>query len=55
MSEAKFEAILAKQMSDEDKRRRAHFVVETQHGFAAAEKQVADIVRALSALPGRSP
>ena len=55
MSEAKFEAILAKQMSDEDKRRRAHFVVETQHGFAAAEKQVADIVRALSALPGRAP
>jgi dephospho-CoA kinase len=54
MTADKLDAILKKQMSDEAKRRRAHFVVETQHGFEAAEKQVADIVRAIAALPGRA-
>lgn len=54
MSEDKLDSILAKQMGDAAKRRRAHFVVETQHGFEAAEKQVADIVRAIAALPGRA-
>jgi len=53
MTEEKFAAILAQQMSDQEKRRRAHFIVETGYGFAAAEKQVADIVRALAGLPGR--
>lgn len=54
MTDEKLDAILNKQMSDEAKRRHAHFVVETQHGFEAAEKQVEDIVRAIAALPGRA-
>ena len=35
-----------------EKRRRAHFLVDTGRGFAAAEAQVADILRALAARPG---
>ena len=52
MTEEKFSSLLAQQTSDAEKRRRAHFVIETAHGFAAAEKQVEDIVRALAGLPG---
>ena len=53
MSAAKLDAILAKQMPDAAKRRRAHFVVDTGLGFARAERQVCDIVRALAGRPGR--
>ena len=54
MDEATFAAILAKQMPDAEKRRRAHFVVDTGRGFDAARRQVADIVRALAGRPGRA-
>lgn len=53
MSEEKFAALLAQQTSDEEKRRRAHFVIDTGYGFAAAESQVDDIIRALAGLPGK--
>lgn len=53
MTEEKFSSILAQQTSDEEKRRRAHFVIDTAEGFAVAEKQVEDIIRALAGLPGR--
>ena len=53
MSEEKFAAIVAKQMPDAEKRARAHFVVDTGHGHAAAERQVGDILRALASRPGR--
>jgi dephospho-CoA kinase len=53
MSEEKLAAILAKQMPDAEKRRRAHFVVDTGRGFASAERQVGDILRALANRPGR--
>ncbi len=52
MTDEKFATILAKQMPDAEKRRRAHFVIDTGRGFAAAEHQVTGIVRALSG-PGR--
>ncbi len=53
MSEEKFAAILAKQMPDAEKRRRAHFLVDTGRGFASAEQQVGGILRALASRPGR--
>lgn len=52
MTREKFEAILAKQMPDEQKRRRAHFIVESGKGFAHAERQVADILRATAGMVG---
>lgn len=53
MNEEKFAAILAKQMPDAEKRARAHFLVDTGRGVAAAERQVGDILRALASRPGR--
>ena len=50
MTEARLDAILAKQMPDAEKRRRAHFLVDTGFGFESAERQVAAILRALSGL-----
>ena len=47
MSEAKLDAILARQMADEEKRARAHFVVDTSRGFDAARAQVRDIIAQL--------
>ncbi|TCT11902.1 dephospho-CoA kinase [Tepidamorphus gemmatus] len=54
MTEAKLEAILARQLPDRDKRRRAHFIVDTGRSFAFAEKQVDDILRAIAACPGNA-
>jgi dephospho-CoA kinase len=53
MSEEKFAAIHHKQMPDAEKRRRAHFVVDTGRGLASAERQVGDILRALANRPRR--
>ena len=53
MTRQKFEAIRLKQMPDAEKRRRAHFLVETGRGHAAAEAQVRDILKALAGRPGR--
>jgi dephospho-CoA kinase len=47
MNEAKLDALLARQMADEEKRARAHFVVDTSRGFDAARAQVRDIIAAL--------
>ncbi len=49
MTEERFAAILNRQMADQEKRRRAHFIVDTGHGLAAAERAVADILTALAA------
>jgi dephospho-CoA kinase len=48
MTAEKFEALLARQMPDSEKRRRAHFLVDTGCGFAAAERDVDAILRALA-------
>ena len=53
MTPEKFETILAKQMPDAEKRRRAHFLVDTGRGFQSAETQVRAILRALAGRPGR--
>jgi dephospho-CoA kinase len=49
MSEARLQAILARQMPDAEKRRRAHFLVDSGHGFESAERQVGAILGALAA------
>ena len=53
MTRDKFEAIRGKQMPDGDKRRRAHFLVDTGRGHAPAEAQVRGILAALAGRPGR--
>lgn len=50
MTEEKFQALLAKQMPDAEKRRRADFVVDTSKGFDSAREQVRAILRAASTL-----
>lgn len=49
MSEAKFSAILASQVPDSEKRRRADFVIDTSLGMKAARTAVAGIVAELTA------
>src|ERR1043166_7422484 len=53
MSEGKLDAILAKQTPDEEKRRRAHFIVDSSRGFDFAREQIHGILRAVAAMPGR--
>ncbi len=50
MTEEKFAAILARQIPDEDKRRRAHVVIDTSLGFDAARAQVSAFLRAVRAI-----
>ncbi len=47
MTTEKFMAIRAKQMPDEEKRRRAHFVVDTGRGVEYARRQVESFLRAI--------
>ncbi|HWW11025.1 MAG TPA: dephospho-CoA kinase, partial [Brevundimonas sp.] len=44
MTRERFEAILARQMPDAEKRRRADFVVDTGEGLEAARARVDEIV-----------
>jgi dephospho-CoA kinase len=53
MTEERLAAIRAKQMPDPQKRRQAHFVVDTGRGLASAEAQLRSIVAALAGRPGR--
>jgi dephospho-CoA kinase len=53
MTEAKFQAIRAKQQPDAEKRGQAHFVVDTSRGVPSAETQVRSILAALAGRPGR--
>jgi dephospho-CoA kinase len=48
MTAARLAALLAKQMPDAEKRRRAHFLVDTEDGLCAAERRVDAILRALA-------
>jgi dephospho-CoA kinase len=49
MTEDKLDQILSRQMPDEEKRAKAHFVVETDKGLEHAFEQVKSIVAALKA------
>ncbi|MEO3387146.1 dephospho-CoA kinase [Mesorhizobium sp. CAU 1741] len=52
MTEQKFEAILARQVPDAEKRRRADFIVDSSKGMEAARASVRDII---AQLPGGKP
>ncbi len=57
MTEEKFAALLAKQMPDPEKRRRADFIVDSSQSFDHARAQVRDILRAVAKMrtsPGDS-
>ncbi|MBV9347655.1 MAG: dephospho-CoA kinase [Pseudolabrys sp.] len=53
MNDERFEAILARQVPDAEKRRRADFVVDTSQGLDAARAQVRDILTAAAKMPKR--
>ncbi len=48
MTEAAFEAILAKQVPDAEKRTRADFLIDTSHGMDAARARVAEVIATLT-------
>jgi dephospho-CoA kinase len=55
MTEEKLAAILARQMPDAEKRKRAHFVVDTSHGLDPVRLRIRDILTEAAKLsPGRS-
>jgi dephospho-CoA kinase len=53
MTDERFQLILEKQMPDAEKRRRAHFLVDTGRGFPSARAQVRGILRCLAGRSGR--
>jgi len=53
MTIEKLDVILAKQMPDAEKRRRADFVVDSSQGFEAARAQVRAILDAVARMPKR--
>src|SRR5690606_19080831 len=50
MTEKKLEGILALQMPDEEKRKRADFIIDTGQGLEPAREAVRDILRQLRSL-----
>lgn len=53
MTSDKLDAILARQLPDADKRRRADFVVDTSQGLESARAQVKDILAKMATMPQR--
>ena len=51
MTPDKLEALLAKQMPDAEKRRRADFIVDSGNGLESAREQVRNILRKIATLP----
>ncbi|KZL20075.1 Dephospho-CoA kinase [Pseudovibrio axinellae] len=54
MTEDKFEAIYAKQLNDAEKRKRAHFIVDTSRSWESARRSVSAIMRAVSSIASRT-
>jgi dephospho-CoA kinase len=55
MTQQKFEGILVRQMPDAEKRRRAHFVVDTSHGLDPVRARIRDILEEAAKMPSRRP
>jgi len=53
MTDEKFFALVAKQVPDEEKRRRADFVVDSAQGFDHARGQIRDILQVVAKMPPR--
>lgn len=53
MTEQKFAALLAKQIPDAEKRRRADFVVDSSQGFDHTRAQIRDILRTVATMQQR--
>ena len=53
MTDEKLDAILARQMSDAEKRKRADFVVDTSHGLEPVRAQIRDILDQVAKMPRR--
>jgi dephospho-CoA kinase len=53
MTAEKFEALLAKQMPDAEKRRRADYIVDSGHGIEQARAQVREILAKLAKMPAK--
>ena len=51
MTEEKFATLLAKQVPDAEKRRRADFIVDSSRSFDHARAQVRDILKAVAKMP----
>jgi len=54
MTIEKFETLLAKQMPDAEKRKRADFILDTGHGIEAARDQVRDILKQVVTMRSRT-
>jgi dephospho-CoA kinase len=52
MSDAKLDAMLSRQISDVEKRRRAHFVIDTSGRMEQTRRQVSQFMRAVAGLAG---
>jgi dephospho-CoA kinase len=50
MTEERFAAIRARQMPDAEKRRHAHFIIDSGFGIPAARGAVADLLRAVASM-----
>ena len=53
MTEEKFEALLAKQLPDTEKRDRADFIVDSSQGFDHTRAQIRDILRTIATMRPR--
>jgi dephospho-CoA kinase len=54
MTDAKLAGIMARQMSDFEKRQKAHFVIDTNGSLRKTGDQVRQLLRAAAGLEGRS-
>jgi dephospho-CoA kinase len=52
MTEAKLDAILSRQTSDAEKRRRAHFIIDTRGRRELTRMVVAQFMRSIAAMAG---